>query len=103
MTYKSIVITIATFIALTVAAMAQSVEIRLCETNIYTYPLSEERGVQSALLQSFAIVNEGDYPVKLTGISFNLKDKQQVMNSSWLLPADISNSAKQSPQIGMLG
>jgi hypothetical protein len=102
MACKNIAITTATIVSLTVSGMAQAVEIRLCEQDIHTYPLTEERGVQSALVQGFAVLNEKNYPVKLTGITFNLKNKQQVLNSSWLQSADISSAAKQSPQISMV-
>jgi hypothetical protein len=99
---KIFAIAVTTFVALAAPSQTQAVEIRLCEREIRTAPLSDERGVQSALVQGFAAVNSGDGPVKLTGVTFNLKSRQQIQDSRSLLPADIANAAKQSPQIGMV-
>ncbi|TFU03559.1 M23 family metallopeptidase [Polymorphobacter arshaanensis] len=84
------------------AAPTHAVEIRLCEHEMRTAPLSDERGVQSMLLQRFAVVNTGNSPVTLTGVSFNLLDKQERRDSRWLAAADVARAAKQAPQVTML-
>ncbi len=99
---KNVAIAVTTVAALAAWSQVQAAEIRLCETEIRTAPLNEERGVQSALVQGFAVVNSGDGPVKLTAITFSLKNQQQVQDTRWLLPADIARAAKQSSQIGMM-
>lgn len=88
--------------ALTATARAQAAEIRICETEIRTAPLSNERGVQSALVHGFAVVNSGSKAEKLTGVVFQLKEKDQLRDWRWLLPSDIARAAKQAPQIQML-
>jgi Peptidase family M23 len=81
---------------------AKAAEIRLCGREIRTVPLSDERDVQSALVQGFAVVNSGTQPVTLLGIDLNLKEKGQVRDSRQLLAADIARAAKQAPQIDMI-
>ena len=99
---KNFAIAVTILAALAASSQVQAAEIRLCEREIRTAPLNEERDVQSALLQGFAVMNSSDGPVKLTGIIFNLKNQQQVQDTRWLLPADIARAAKQSPQIGIM-
>jgi Peptidase family M23 len=89
-------------LALSAASQTQAAEIRICEHEIRTAPLSDERGVQSALVQGFAVVNTSGVPEKLTGVVFQLKEKDQLRDWRWLLPADIAKAAKQAPQIEML-
>lgn len=84
------------------ASPAQALEIRICESEIRTAVLSDERAVQSAHIQSFAVINRGDHAVKVTGVAFTLSDDQQVLDTRSLAPADIANAAKQAPQIAML-
>lgn len=84
------------------AVEARAAEIRLCEDEIRAAPFNDERAVQSALIQSLAVVNRSDHPVTLTGVSFHLKSRQQVRDTRWLAPADIANAVKQAPQIAML-
>lgn len=99
---KGLAAALAIAVASSFSSQAQAVEIRLCEHEIRTSPLDEERGVQSALIQGFAVVNLGERPVKLTGVTFNLKNRQQLRDSRWLMPADISSVVKQAPQIAMM-
>ena len=89
-------------LAFAAAAQAHAAEIRICEREIRTAPLSDERGVQSALVQGFAVVNTGKVPEKLTGVIFRLKEKDKLRDWRWLLPADIARAVKQAPQITML-
>lgn len=89
-------------VALTATAQAQAAEIRICETEIRTAPFSDERGVQSALVHGFAVVNSGTKAEKLTGVIFQLKEKEQLRDWRWLLPQDIARAAKQAPQIEMV-
>ncbi len=98
----SLAISLAASVALTAASSAHAVEIRLCEREIRTAPLSDERGVQSALVQGFAVVNTDDHPVTLTSISFHLNDQRHLRDLRWLLPPDIALAVKQSPQISMI-
>lgn len=102
MTNKGLAAALGITLAFSFASQAQALEIRLCEREIRTSPLSEERGVQSALIQGFAVVNLNNRPVKLTGVTFNLKDHQNLRDSRWLMPADIAGAVKQAPQIAML-
>jgi hypothetical protein len=102
MSRQSIVGALGTIVAHAIASQAQATEIRLCEHEIRTAPLSEERGVQSALIQGFAVVNSGSGPVRLTGITFNLKDHQKIQDTRWLMATDIARAAKQSAQIGLI-
>lgn len=89
-------------LSLAAAARAQAAEIRICEREIRTASLSDERGVQSALVQGLAVVNTGQLPEKLTGIYFRLKEKDAVRDWRELLPSDIARAVKQAPQIGMM-
>lgn len=94
---------ILTAMILTAAATpALAAEIRICERELRTAPLSDERGVQSALIQGFAVVNNGAAPEMLTGIQFQLKDQGQVRDTRRLLHADIARAVKQSPQVATL-
>lgn len=85
-----------------VSAPAMAAEIRLCERQIRTAPLNDERGVQSALIQGFAVVNRGTEPVNLTGVNFQLKQEGQVRDTRRLLPPDIARAVRQAPQIAAL-
>lgn len=89
-------------IACAFAGAASAAELRLCETVIRTTPLSDERGVQSALVQAVAVVNTDSAPETLTEVSFQLSDKQQPRDQRWLAATDIAHAAKLSPQVAML-
>lgn len=91
--------TLAAAIALAAASQAQAAELRLCERELRTAPLSDERGVQSALVQGFAVVNTGDKPVLLTGIVLRLMENDQLRDERRLNGSDIARAARQSPQI----
>jgi murein DD-endopeptidase MepM/ murein hydrolase activator NlpD len=102
MTLKSLLVTLLITIATFFGSEAQALEIRICEHEIRTSLFSDERGVHSALIQGFAVVNRTDDPVRVTGVTFNLKNREQVLDTRWLVPADISNAVKQAPQIAFL-
>ena len=89
-------------IALVAGAQAGAVEVRLCERQVRTAPLNDERGVQSALIQGFAVVNTGKEPVKLNGIGLRLKQDGQIRDERWLPPAEIARAVKLAPQIEAL-
>jgi murein DD-endopeptidase MepM/ murein hydrolase activator NlpD len=91
--------TLAAALALGAASQAQAAEVRLCERELRAAPLSEERGVQSALVQGFAVVNTGDKPVQLTGIALRLMEGDQLRDERRLNGSDIARAARQSPQI----
>lgn len=93
---------IVAMLALTASSYARAAEIRICEREIRTAPLSDERGVQSALVQGFAVVNTGKVPEKLTGVIFQLKEQDKLRDWRWLLPSDIARAVKQAPQIEMM-
>jgi murein DD-endopeptidase MepM/ murein hydrolase activator NlpD len=88
--------------ALGAASQASAAEIRICEREIRAVALSDERGVQSALVQGIAVVNTGTEPELLKGVSFELKERGQVRDRRWLPASEIAGAARQSPQIGML-
>lgn len=102
MTPKSLTVALMITVAAFFASEAQALEIRICEHEIRTSLLNDERGVQSALVQGFAVVNRSADPVKVTGVTFNLKNHEQVLDTRWLAPADISKAVKQAPQIAIL-
>lgn len=102
MTPKSLSVALLIAVATFFASEARALEIRICEHEIRTSLLNDERGLQSALIQGFAVVNRSDDPVKVTGVTFNLKDREQVRDTRWLAPADIANAVKQAPQIAVL-
>ena len=89
-------------VALTATAQVQAAEIRICETQIRTASLNDEHGVQSALVQGFAVVNSGTQTEKLTGVIFQLKEKGKLRDWRWLLPPDIARAAKKAPHIEIL-
>lgn len=93
---------LAAIAALTAAAQAQAAEVRLCEREVRTTPLSDERGVQSALIQGFAVVNTGDAPVRLTGVHLQLGLERRVLDTRWLLADDIARAIRQAPQVEAL-
>lgn len=77
----------------------EAVEIRTCGSEIGTAPLNDERHVQSLLLQSFAIANKGDTPIKLDNVMLELLDKGEVQDTRILGHADIVRAAASAPQI----
>ncbi|MBK8374949.1 MAG: M23 family metallopeptidase [Sphingomonadales bacterium] len=90
---------LATTLVLTISAPASAVEIRTCDGPLRNAPLSDERNVQSALLQAFAVVNTEAEPVVLTGVHFRLKAKGEVIDTQLLKADDIARAAKQGPTI----
>lgn len=86
----------------TASVPAMAAEVRMCEREIRTALLSDERGVQSALLQGFAVINNGDKPAKLTHVLFQIKEQRDNRDMRWLLPADIARAAKGAPQVAAL-
>lgn len=93
---------LAAALALGITSQAEAVELRLCESQIRTAPLSDERNVQSALVQGVAIINTGAEPARLTAVNFQLKENGQVRDWRRLLPADIERAVAQSSQIAAL-
>lgn len=81
---------------------AGAAEIRLCDGPLRTVPLSDERDVQSALIQAMAVVNTGTEPIKLTDIRFQLKRGESVMESVHLFEPDIANALRLAPMISAI-
>lgn len=88
--------------ALVAAPQSQAAEIHLCEREIRAAPIDDGHGLQSGLVQGFAVVNTGTAPEKITGIALQLKAADKLSDQRWLSPADISAVARQSPQIEAL-
>lgn len=87
-----------------IAATGQvhAAEIRICESEIRSSPLSDDRGVESALVQGFAVINSGLKAEKLVGVAFHLKDKGKSRDWRWLLPPDIARAVAQAPHTEIL-
>jgi murein DD-endopeptidase MepM/ murein hydrolase activator NlpD len=81
---------------------ARATEIRTCGPELRTAPLNEARRVQSLLLQSFAVVNDGPAPVRLDELTLDLLDKGVVRDARILGPADIARAASAAPRIEAL-
>jgi Peptidase family M23 len=81
------------------AFAADVIEVRTCGSEIRTAPLNDERRVQSLLLQSFAIANKGDTPVKLDDVKLELLDNGEVRDTRILSSADIARAIASAPQI----
>jgi hypothetical protein len=92
---------VAATLALAVATPALATEVRTCG-KLHTAPLSDERDVQSALLQVFAVVNTEITPVTLTDVRFELKHDSRITDTRWLAADDIARAAKQGPLISAL-
>ncbi len=61
---------------------SKSVEIRFCpKSAVRTYPLEEQRGVQSLLLQNVAVINRGNAPFKVDDIDMELLQSNGVVES----------------------
>lgn len=88
--------------ALAFAFSAQAAEVRTCG-ELRSTPLSDERSVQSALVQAFAVVNNEAAPVTLTGVRFQLKNNDKTTDTRWLGPGDVAHAVKQGPQALALG
>lgn len=81
---------------------AAALEIRSCHEQLRTAPLNDERGVQSALVQSIAIVNDGKVAVRITGVDFDLLEKDALRDRRTLDPADIAKAIATAPHITAL-
>lgn len=91
-------------IVLTLAASpwANAVEVRICEREIRTTPLNDERAVQSALIHAFAVVNTSKAVEKLTGLTLELKENGKLRDKRWLLATDVTRAVKQGPEVAAI-
>jgi Peptidase family M23 len=93
-----IVRTLAAAIAIAATTQASAAEVRTCG-ELRSTPLSDERNVQSGLLQAFAVVNTDSTPVTLTGVHFELKESGNTTDTRWLLEDDIARAVRQGPMV----
>jgi Peptidase family M23 len=93
-----IVRTLVAAMALVAATQARAVEVRACG-ELRSTPLSDERNVQSGLLQAFAVVNTDSAPVTLTGVRFELKKGGKTTDTRWLHEDDIARVVRQGPMV----
>lgn len=93
--------------ALATSAPLHAVEVRVCGPTIQAAPLNDERGVQSALVQAFAVVNTGQTATRLTDIAFELQQStspkpEAVRDVRMLGLPYIMRAASLAPQIESL-
>jgi murein DD-endopeptidase MepM/ murein hydrolase activator NlpD len=77
-----------------IASETDTLEIRFCPaTEVRTFPLESQRGVQSLVVQNAAVINRGATKVQLTGIDFELQRDGAVIDTRSIPTADLSRIA----------
>lgn len=92
----------ASALSLAVALPAHATEVRTCAGPLRTAPLNDERQVNSALLQAFAVVNTGSRPVTLSGVRLQVRQGEQVTDTRLLGAEDVARAVRQGPMIKAL-
>jgi murein DD-endopeptidase MepM/ murein hydrolase activator NlpD len=92
--------------ASTARAETSSWDVEFCPAEqVRTYPAEEARGVQSLLLQNFAVVNHGAAPLRIERVTITLLRDGQAIDSRVLAGPDLQRFADAGPKIqgsGML-
>ncbi|MDQ0462541.1 murein DD-endopeptidase MepM/ murein hydrolase activator NlpD [Caulobacter ginsengisoli] len=79
---------------------AEGPQLRFCPaTAAWTYPLEPQRGVQSLLLQSVALVNPGPGPFELRGVEIQLLSDDVVKETRVLNAPDLAAIAAKAPGV----
>ena len=78
---------------------ASAMEIRTCGSQIRTVPLNDERQVNSMIVQSFAVVNNGPTPAKLENVTLELSKNDVVSDKRVLGPDLVARAAALAPRI----
>lgn len=72
---------------------AQALEVRLCGDVLRTFPLHEQRELNSAVVHAFAVVNSGAVAERLDRLDIELLDHDLVRDRQSLYPADVARAA----------
>ena len=80
-------------------ASIDAVEIRTCGSDIRAVPLNDERQVNSMIVQSFAVVNNGTTPAKLENITLDLIKNNSVSDTRILGPDAVARAVALAPRI----
>lgn len=83
-------------------APAFALEVRVCGETLRPAVLNDERGMQSALLQAFAVANDGAEPLDLASIRFDLLAAGRVIDSRTWAGAEIDRGFRQAPMVEAL-
>src|SRR5689334_7307402 len=84
---------------LAAAATAAAPQVRFCPAGFWAYPLDDQRGNESLVLQSVALVNEAGPPLTVTGVEIDLLNGGQVRDSRTFAGAEAAALAKAAPRI----
>lgn len=91
---------IALLLATTAGARADSLDIRFCPGGqVRAYPLSDERRLESVLLQNAVIYNRAGAPVTITGIDIQLLSKGVVVDERHFVGAELERLSGVGPAI----
>lgn len=93
---------LAASLALAATVPASATEVRTCAGPLRTAPVNDERQVNSALVQSFAVVNTGSRPVALTGVRLQLSQGERITDTRLLGEDDVARAIRQGPMIEAL-
>jgi murein DD-endopeptidase MepM/ murein hydrolase activator NlpD len=77
-----------------IASETDPLEIRFCPaTEVRTFPLESQRGVQSLVVQNVAVINLGATKVQLTGVDFELRRDGAAIDTRSISAADLTRIA----------
>jgi murein DD-endopeptidase MepM/ murein hydrolase activator NlpD len=83
-------------------APAAALEIRSCHDQIRATPLNDERGIQSALVQTIAIINNGKSATRIASLDIDLLAEGVVRDRRHLGAEDISKAIAAAPQLSAM-
>ena len=85
-------------------AAAQDLEVRFCPAGaIHTYPLADQRNLQSLFLQNVAIVNRGAQPLTIAGIDLQLLSGGNVTDERHFTGLALERLASNGPALQASG
>lgn len=82
-----------------IPAIGHAAEVRVCDGPLRSVPLNDERDVQSALLQAFAVMNTDAEPATLSEVELRLKAKGVLTDTRRLMSGDIDQAARSGPMV----
>jgi murein DD-endopeptidase MepM/ murein hydrolase activator NlpD len=81
------------------ATPAEAPQVRFCPAAPWTYPLDDQRGTRSLLLQSVAVVNRAGPTLKVTSVDIDLMNAGEARDTRRYTGADLAALGRAAPMV----